>query len=467
MLTFVLLGTALFFTGAGLVYTRFYARTAGTEEYIAARGQIGTLPAIATLFASAMGPWILFGPAEAATWGGLPAVMGYSLGSALPVLAYIPLGSRVRRRLPEGYTIAEYVRQRYGKKMHALVLLVVIFFLGISLAAQVTGVAFLVRLIANVPLWATGGLVLVSTLAYTLQGGLKASIFTDGLQTLLIIPLLIFLVVVIGGAVGGIKAPAFALSERAPDLLRWTYGPGLEGGLALVIGIGAASLFNQGTWQRVYAIDTASSLRKSFVATALINAVVVFAMGAFGLAAVGLDAAEPASTALFNVLLKTMPAWMGAGLIVLGLALVMSSADTILSAIASLVIADLGVHFSHLGQNTRQVSQWLLAVLCVPVFYVAAQGYSVLYLFLVADLICAAAVFPVFIGLFSDRFHRQSALWSTIAGMASGGLLFPPPGTGGSLLPAFAAALLAPVAVGLVLHAWRQTVDRGSKETVE
>lgn len=456
IVTFVLVGTALLFAGAGLVYTVFIAGTDKTEEYIAARGQIGTLPAVATLFASAMGPWILFGPPEAATWGGLPAVVGYSLGAVLPVLAYIPLGLRMRRLLPDGYTIAEYVRYRYGREMHALILSIVLFFLFISLAAQVTGTAFLVQLVADVPLWITAGIVLLSTLVYTLHGGLKASIFTDGLQSILILPLLAMLVITVVGTIGGLRQPAAALADRAPELLQWHYGPGLEGGLALIIGIGSASLFNQGTWQRVYAIDTAKSLRRSFTTTALINGVVVFIMGGFGLAAVALNEADPASVALFNVLLETMPEWMAAVLLVLGLALVMSSADTIMSAVASLVIADMAPVLSDAFRDERRFSHWTIVILCVPVFYVAAQGYSVLYLFLIADVVCAAALFPVFFGLFSTSFDRRSALWSTVAGLLAGGLWFPPPGSDESLLLPFSAALLVPVGVGLVLHAWRR-----------
>ena len=39
-----------------------------------------------SLSASALGAWILFGPASAATWGGIGAVIGYALGTAAPML---------------------------------------------------------------------------------------------------------------------------------------------------------------------------------------------------------------------------------------------------------------------------------------------------------------------------------------------------------------------------------------------
>ena len=44
---------------------------------------------VSTLTASALGAWILFGPASAATWGGIGAVIGYSLGTAFPMFFLI------------------------------------------------------------------------------------------------------------------------------------------------------------------------------------------------------------------------------------------------------------------------------------------------------------------------------------------------------------------------------------------
>jgi solute:Na+ symporter, SSS family len=59
---------------------------------------------------------------------------------------------------------------------------------------------------------------------------------------------------------------------------------------------------------------------------------IVFVVGLFGLAAVGLDRAQIPSVALFGVLLETLPQWLVVGLVVLGFALVMSSADTLFTA---------------------------------------------------------------------------------------------------------------------------------------
>ena len=67
-----------------------------------------------SLSASALGAWILFGPASAATWGGIGSVIGYSLGTAFPMIALIYLGTKLRSIFPKGKTLTEFIKNRFG-----------------------------------------------------------------------------------------------------------------------------------------------------------------------------------------------------------------------------------------------------------------------------------------------------------------------------------------------------------------
>ena len=451
---FILL-VALGFAGAGVVYAR--GRVGSLESYITARGTIGVPATAATLVASGMGAWILFSPAEAATRGGLPSILGYALGAAAPLLVFIPLGNRLRRMMPEGHTLTEYVWHRYGKGMYIFTLPVILFYMFIFLAAEITGMSLMANLIAGVPLSYTATIVVGATLAYTAYGGLKASIFTDVVQTLLILPLLAAIVIAGYVILGGVGPSAAGLADRAPELTRWDNLSGIEGGLSLIIAILAANLFHQGYWQRVYAIRDAGSLRRGFLIAAVAVIPIVFAMGLFGLAAVGLDRAQTPSVALFSILLEALPEWLAVGLIILGLALVMSSADTLLNGISSLVAVDLGRAVLRAQERfLLRAARIATLILALPLVLIASQGYSVLYLFLVADLVCAAAAFPVFYGLYSERYTGLAAMLGTLAGLVAGAFVFPDPAmTRGSLLGAFILATGVSVAVSLALTPWR------------
>ena len=49
----------------------------------------------------------------------------------------------------------------------------------VYLCAEVTAIAKVTNLITGLPLWKTSLLILVTTLIYTLKGGLRISILTD------------------------------------------------------------------------------------------------------------------------------------------------------------------------------------------------------------------------------------------------------------------------------------------------
>ena len=72
-----------------------------------------------------------------------------------------------------------------------------------------------------------------------------------------------------------------------------------------------------------------------------------------------------------------------------------------------------------------QSSRFITVILIIPAIFIASRGWSVLYLFLIADLVCSAAVFPVLWGFYSSRFTGRAALISSLAGLVVGALFFP------------------------------------------
>ncbi|MCS7234537.1 MAG: sodium:solute symporter [Armatimonadota bacterium] len=430
------------------------------EDYLTARGTLTARTLAWTVFASGMGGWILFSPAESATWGGVAALVGYGLGAAAPVVAFVPLGRRMRELMPEGHSLTEYVYHRYGKAMYGVVLLTMVFYMAIYLTAEVTGMALAVRLVSGLPLWASAAIVLGTTLAYTAYGGLPASVRTDVVQTWLILPL--FAVLVAGGvALLGGTAPLAVLRGKAPQLVSLTYAAGWETAVALVVAILAANLFHQGYWQRVYAARDPDELRGGLLGAAALSGPVVFLAGAFGLFAVALDRAQPASTALFGALLPAAPQALVVILLVLAVALCASTTDTLLNGLVSAFTVDLHRLWPHLPSGTLlRWARWATVLLGVPVFVVAAQGYSVLYLFLIADLVCAAAVVPTFLGLYHARLSGNAAALAAVLGMVAGFLFFPDPSfQRGRLSLAFLVALGVSTGVSVILASLGSPLD--------
>lgn len=404
-------------------------RRLDVESYLVSRSSVGGMGTMATVVASVLGAWLLFSPAEAATWAGVPGLVGYGVGQAAPLLALAWLGLRMRQLMPNGHSLTEYVYHRFGSLTYGLVILFMLFYLFVFLVAELTAISLALQQVAAVPLLVTALLVAVATVAYTAYGGLKASVFTDGIQFVLIIPLLLVCLVLTLNSLGGWEAALAPARAQAPQLFSAGHRAGVAFGFTLVIAILAANLFHQGFWQRVYAARDEATLRRAFLASGLVAIPLILIGGLFGLIAVGQGVpADQASVALFAVAANILPTWGLAVLLVLAVALVMSSMDTLLNGMSSAVVIDLnrlrgGQSAGRLLRSSRAIT----VLITIPAIPLAARGHSVLYLFLIADLVCSAAVFPVFFGLFGRRLSDRGAAVSILCGLIVGALFFPGP----------------------------------------
>ena len=413
--------------GAGVAYSR--RRRLTVEDFLTARASTSGVASMATVVASVMGAWILFSPAEAATWAGLVAVIGYAVGQAAPIVAFLFLGPRMRRLAPNGHSLTEFVWFRYGRAMYLFTLVVMVLYMFTFLAAEMGAIARAVRLATDAPLALTLLLVGGSTLVYTVYGGLRASIFTDNLQFAVIVPLLIVTFLAALSQLGGWTASFETVRDSNDALLQLGHQPGIEFGLTLIIAILAANLFHQGFWQRVYASRTDADVRRGFLAAGAVVIPMIVATGLFGLWAVGaglVNDDNPASIALFSLALDVLPAWALIALVALALMLVMSSMDTLLNGIASVFTVDLprlrpGLSGAALLRPARAIT----ALLIIPAAVVGYLFDSVLYLFLIADLVCAGAAVPAFAGMWERRLSGTAATASGLLGIAAGALFFP------------------------------------------
>ncbi len=232
---------SLIFAILGLIHSKKYQ---GLNNYLTANRNIGLFSLTTSLTASALGAWILFGPVSAATWGGVGSIIGYSLGTAFPMLFLIFLGKKIRKEFPKGSSLIEFMRKKFGKSLFKLILLMTIFYMFIFLCAEVTAVAVLINFISGTELWITALIVLISTLAYTLYGGLRASIFTDNIQMIVVGILLLISIIYINSFTGSQFSFDF-IKEKNPHLLSGSYLPSYTAGLTFFVAVAATNLFHQ------------------------------------------------------------------------------------------------------------------------------------------------------------------------------------------------------------------------------
>ena len=420
---------ASMFSLIGIIYSKKYLNI---NNYLVANRSISTFYLSTSFIASSLGAWVLFGPASAATWGGIGSIIGYALGSAFPFLLLLYLGKKFRTEYPNGKTLIEVIRLKFGKNLFKLILLLSIFYMTVFLIAEVTAVSILVKYVSDTSLWITALIIIFSSLLYTLYGGLRASIFTDNLQFLFFIILLIFsfLYIIFFHGSGISFNPN---TDKKIELISTNIYTNFTSGFVFFIAVAATNLFHQGNWQRVYAARNNHVLKKSLLISFFIVAPIVFFIGFTGLIAKSLNPDIYPDLAFFSLIISEQSILIASVIIFLGISLTVSSIDTIINAISSLVIVD-GNKVIKKNYDFKKISKVVIFLLSIITFIVASKGISILYLFLLADLLCCAAAFSVFINFYKKSIDGKNIYVAIFFGLFGGFLFFPAPDFNSPLL---------------------------------
>ena len=401
-------------------------RRQSVEDYTTSRNHAPVNVGVATLVASLFGTWVLLSPGETGANFGIVSLAGYAVGMACITVMFMFVGPRMRLLMPNGHSLTEYVKHRFGTVTFVAISLVIVFVIGIFITAEMTGISTAIHILTGIPRWATSLAVGIVVVAYTAYGGLRVSIYTDRIQFWVLLPAMLLMVVVAAALVG--DTGAWRAAGEAGLLSANTSGSYFFA-VVLIIGIVASNAFHPGLWQRVYTVESQKVLNRSLWGATAIAIPFTFLLGMAGIAAVGNGSVEPfgypeVSAALFALASDLFPLWMHFLMLVCALMLAMSTLDTLMNGLASGLAADmagLGISRKTLMLQARAVT----AVLAIPAIIVAAQGFSVLYVFLVADLLGAAIAVPMLVGLYSTRMPGWAVLLAGGAGIVVGALFYP------------------------------------------
>ena len=430
-LTFVIVVfISTLFLFVGIFYSR---KKVSLNTYLVSDRNEGVFSLSATLIASSLGAWILFGPPTAATWGGFGSVIGYALGTAFPMILLIFFGKKIRLLLPKGKSLTELVLKKFGKNLFKLIFSLMIFYLFIFLCAEVTAISKLIYYISGLNVWISASIILFFTLAYVLFGGLKATIRSDCIQFVIIILLLLCLIFSVflknnNNLNLNIFQENFIKFDSKSLISSFQFG------FVFFIAVAATNLFHQGNWQRVYAAKNEKILVMSLLISFFIIFLIVFFMGVTGTISKlnGLKFNE--DLAFFSIILNKNDILISLIVLIFSLSLTISTVDTLLNSISSLAIVHSKDFFNFKYLKDKKLSNFILILLSIVCLIISLYEFSVLYLFLIADLICCSCVYVIFKGLYQRKIYSYKSLVLIMGGLCLGLLFFPSPDFSKSIL---------------------------------
>jgi Na+/proline symporter len=409
------------FLFVGIFYSR---KKISLNTYLVSNRNVGAFNLSATLIASSLGAWILFGPPTAATWGGFGSVIGYALGTAFPMIALIFFGKKLRVLLPKGKSLTEIVLKRFGKKLFKLIFSMMIFYLFIFLCAEVTAISKLIYYISGLDVWISAFFILSFTLIYVLFGGLKATIRSDGIQFIAIILLFFYLIFAVffqnnNNLNLNIFEENFVKFDNKSLITSFQFG------FVFFIAVAATNLFHQGNWQRVYAAKNEKILVKSLLISFFIIFIIVLGLGLTGSISKLNCLKFNEDLAFFSIILNERDIFVSLIILTFSLCLTISTVDTLLNSISSLTIVHSKDFYNFKYLKDKKLSNVILIILSILSLVIALYQLSVLYLFLLADLLCCACVYVIFKGLYQNKVDFGRSLFLIITGLCSGLLFFP------------------------------------------
>ena len=418
-------GVVVFVSTLFLFIGIFYSRKKDSlNTYLVSNRNVGVFNLSATLIASSLGAWILFGPPTAATWGGFGSVIGYALGAAFPMIALIFFGKKLRVLLPKGRSLTELVLKRFGKNLFKLIFSLMIFYLFIFLCAEVTAISKLIYYISGLDVWISATIILSFTLIYVLFGGLKATIRSDGIQFIAIIVLFFYLIFALffqnnNNLNLNIFEENFIKFDSKSLITSFQFG------FVFFIAVAATNLFHQGNWQRVYAAKSEKILVKSLLISFFIIFIIVLGLGLTGSISKlnGLKFNE--DLAFFSIILNKSEISVSLIVLIFSLCLTISTVDTLLNSISSLTIVHSKDFFNFKYLKDKKLSNVILILLSILCLVIALYQLSVLYLFLLADLLCCACVYVIFKGFYQKKIYPNRSFILITIGLSLGLLFFP------------------------------------------
>ena len=202
---------------------------------------------------------VMMSSAMTYNWG-LSGLFWFVVPNGFAVMAMIPFARILRKNMPEGYTISEFIEYRFNRSKVATAIVTVTMIFGIILEILINlkGTSVVISTVFGID-WRVATLVgIVCVLTYSYFGGLWTSVMTGTLNTLMItVPAAIVVAAVFAKIPGGAQAvydAAGAADARNLSVLRPDAAAGF--GITLAFGLLAATVSDQTFWQKVWAVKS-------------------------------------------------------------------------------------------------------------------------------------------------------------------------------------------------------------------
>lgn len=431
--------------------THYLTQTYRTREgFLAANRKLGLWQSGFSIAATWIWAPALFVSSQQAYLMGHVGLFWFMFANVLCLVLFSEFAVRLRERMPTGYTLSEYMAKRYSQRVQNIYLVQFTVLMLFAFGVQLLAGGLIFTTLTGLPFFWVTVIMSIIALSYSICSGLKASVITDHLQLGIILvfgSILVGWTVYAGGGLETVKAGMDGISGEYTSIFAgkgamafWSFG------LAYSLALFAGPIADQMFWQRSLAIKR-KYVRKSFLYSALIFALVPLMLGTLGFlgAGAGIQADDPQLVNIQTVQ-HFLPAWAAipfAFMLVCGL---VSTLDSLMCAVSSLAGSDVAKRLEMTEKNALAFSRFAMVALAVTAIIIAnIPDMQILYLMLFYGTLRVSVFVPTMITLISNKVSESGMFWGILLALIFGLPIFgygnwtdnPVFITGGSLLTLF------------------------------
>ena len=399
-----------------LYFVRGYAEN--KSSFLVARREIGGVAGAMSVSAAWAWAPAMFISAQMAYQNGIAGLFWFTLGNFFTLIIFSFFVKKIRDQQPEGFTLAGYVKEKFGVRVQNIFLIelwmLAICAFAINVLAGSRALETITGINYNIATLALSAMALL----YTLRGGLKASVITEMFKISVLWIGVLILVPWAWTAAGGLEVVVAGLGgiTGQGDTIfgnEFALGVFMAVGLSTTLGHLGAPWGDNGFYQRGFAIRR-NRIIPAFIGGAFLFVFIPLMIGSLGFMAAGMELEIPKSLVGMTTVLSVgsvLPNWAVLVLLFMLFAGLVGVLDSQLSSASSLAGHDLKNKFSTDVSEKSTILWSRVGMLSLAVMGLAIAnwpGMTLLTIFLFFGVMRATVWWPMMLhllrpGLINER----------------------------------------------------------------
>jgi len=402
----------------GLAYIGYRKRKNTLEDFYLSRRSTGGFIAFMTFSATLFSSFTLVGMPGFFYTHGIGAWAFIIFADLLMAVVVYYVGTRLweASRKWKLVTPTEYMARRYNKTAGVIALIISFVFLLPYISTQIIGMGIILGSIANLTPFAVSGILVIIIFLYSEMGGMRSISWTDALQGGILIIISLILMCGIISHFGGV-AEIFSQTEQIDSELMDTPGPA---GLftfpmlfSFFLMIVLMPVTQPQLSSRFFIPKSKKVLRSMLIAIPIFALLAIIPTMFVGFGAKILNPSLASGDLALSTILDLFPEAIAALAIIGVIAASMSTADSQVLALSSLVTRDL-----YTGKKKMQIARISILVIAVLAWIISFKPPQLIITLSILSFAGTLQIAPAMIGgLFWKKGTAAAAICSMLSGV--------------------------------------------------